>query len=349
MRDIIQQIHSWLEEDKSLAVATVIKTWGSSPRQAGASMAVCEDGRIAGSVSGGCVEGAVVDSAIEVIRSGKPERLHFGVADEQAWQVGLSCGGEIDVFVRPFRNDSLATWQSALFAGSSTWIALVLEGEEPLVGLEFIANGPENAGDSFLGPESRTTLQSVIEEKTDSRKSQACQLDTTELQEVFLSFVSPAPELILVGGAHIAIPLADFGKISGFDVTVIDPRKLFSTGDRFPEVKLLLTDWPEKAFKEIAITESTAVVMLTHDPKIDDPAIKIALQSPAFYIGALGSRKTHQQRIARLQEEGVETSSLARINAPVGLDLGAITPEEIALSIMAEIVLHWRKRSFTND
>ena len=214
MRELIDQIQSWLDEGKDLALATVIKTWGSSPRQAGSSMVVCEDGRIAGSVSGGCVEGAVVESAYEVIRSGKPKRLHFGVADERAWEVGLSCGGEIDVFVRPLTGDSHKTWQNALSAGGSTWIALVLEGEESLVGLEFSTSRLENDG-TFLDSDSRAAILSVIEDIQSSRKSQTCQLDTPQLKEVFFSYVSPAPELILVGGAHIAIPLAEYECLCG--------------------------------------------------------------------------------------------------------------------------------------
>lgn len=342
MIDLLDVIENWFEEEQTVALATVIKTWGSSPRQAGAGMAISEDGRIAGSVSGGCVEGAVVDRALELIQTGGTARLHFGVADDEAWDVGLSCGGEIDIFVRIITQKNLETWKKQLGSSEPEVLALVLKGVENLVGTEIVKNdliqktkNLEKDTQEALKPEFQSALQ--------ERRTGIYRLKSSQIQETFIYYIQPAPELILVGGAHIAIPLAQQAKILGFEVIVIDPRRLFGTTERFPEVKKLISAWPEEAFSQVQISGSSAVVMLTHDPKIDDPALQIALGSAAFYIGALGSKKTHHKRLERLRALGLIESSLERIHAPVGLDLGAVTPEEIALSIMAEVLMVWRK------
>jgi len=337
MRDLLDQIEIWLKNGQSVALATVIKTWGSSPRPAGAGMAITDAGEIAGSVSGGCVESAVIETAMQVLRSGQTERLHFGVGDHQAWDVGLSCGGEIDVFIRQFDQKNLDIWKTALSKTSSVCVALVLAGIETYLGVDLII---ENS-DPLLLEFSQETNTKLIEISGTERSGGIHQIESPEIKEVFIQKIQPDPELILVGGVHIAIPLASLAKTVGFEVIVIDPRRLFSTADRFPDIKLLSTEWPERAFQKINITESSAIVMLTHDPKIDDPALKIALNSPAFYVGALGSRKTHQKRIDRLQNDGLTKSKLDQIHAPVGLDLGGKTPPEIALGIMAEILQIW--------
>lgn len=337
MRDLIDQIEDWLNNDLPVALATVINTWGSSPRPAGAGMAITGTGEIAGSVSGGCVESAVIDTAMKVLKSGHSERIHFGVGDDQAWDVGLSCGGEIDVFVRKFDDNDLKIWKKALSAQRSVCVALVLRGITSLQDANLLV---EDAGHNLtnLSPDAITSLAAIA---AGDKPGGVHRIESPEIEEVFIHQIQPNPELILVGGVHIAVPLASLAKTVGFDVIVIDPRRLFSTMDRFPDIKLLLSEWPESAFQKIHITESSAIVMLTHDPKIDDPALKIALKSRAFYIGALGSRKTHQKRIDRLQDDGLERSELNSIHAPVGLDLGGRTPPEIALGIMAEILQVW--------
>jgi xanthine dehydrogenase accessory factor len=340
MRDLLDQIEIWLKNGQSIALATVIKTWGSSPRPAGAGMAITDSGQIIGSVSGGCVESAVIETAMQVLRSGQTERLHFGVGDDQAWDVGLSCGGEIDVFIRQFDRRKLEIWKTALSKTSSVCVALVLDGSETYLGADLIIEHSE----PLLLEFSQETITKLIDISGKERPSGIHQIESPEIKEVFIQKIQPDPELILVGGVHIAIPLASLAKTVGFEVTVIDPRRLFSTEDRFPDIKLLLKEWPERAFQKINITESSAIVMLTHDPKIDDPALKIALNSPAFYVGALGSRKTHQKRIERLQNDGLSQSMLDQIHAPVGLDLGGKTPPEIALGIMAEILQNWYGR-----
>ena len=337
MRDLLDQIEIWLINGQSVALATVIKTWGSSPRPAGAGMAVSDASEIAGSVSGGCVEGAVIETALQVLETGIPERLHFGVGDDQAWDVGLSCGGEIDVYIRNFDHEDLNIWKTALSSGGTVCMALILEGEDSYLGTDLlIESSIEN--DAGNNTELITKIREIAFKNQDTG---IYRLESTVFKEVFCHLIKPPPELILVGGAHIAIPLASLAKSVGFDVVVIDPRRLFSTKDRFPEIKLLLSEWPEQAFQKVNITESSAIVMLTHDPKIDDPALKISLDSSAFYVGALGSRKTHQKRIDRLQAAGLDQLKLERIHAPVGLDLGGKTPPEIALGIMAEILQVW--------
>jgi len=337
MRDLLDQIEIWLKNGQSVALATVIKTWGSSPRPAGAGMAITDSGQIIGSVSGGCVESAVIEIAMQVLESGKAEKLHFGVGDDQAWDVGLSCGGEIDVFIRQFDQRNLEIWKTALSKNSSVCVALVLTGIETYLGVDLIIE----KSNPLLLELSHEAITKIIDISDKERPAGIHQIESPEIKEVFIQKIQPDPVLILVGGVHIAIPLASLAKTVGFEVIVIDPRRLFSTADRFPDIKLLLTEWPEGAFQKINITGSSAIVMLTHDPKIDDPALKIALNSSAFYVGALGSRKTHQKRIERLQNDGFSQTKLDKIHAPVGLNLGGKTPPEIALGIMAEILQVW--------
>jgi xanthine dehydrogenase accessory factor len=344
MRDIFGQIREWLEAGHSVALATVIKTWGSSPRPVGAVMAVNHDSQIAGSVSGGCVEGAVIQAALEVIESNSAARLHFGVTDEDAWDVGLACGGEIEIYIRPFSSQDLDNWSKIIDTKSSFCSVILVEGDEKSFGQEYFLI--ENAPDPFsdLEPELRGLLESSVKEILVSGKSTTKILPLTNRIEIFVTVFTPPLELIIVGGVHIAIPLVSFAQVMGFSVTVIDPRGLFSTKIRFPDVDLL-PEWPSTAFKKITLSSSSAVVLLTHDPKIDDPALIIALDSPAFYVGALGSKKTHQKRLERLRVEGISEEKLGKIHAPVGLDLGGRSPEEIALSVLAQIVKEWNNIS----
>ncbi len=344
MEGLLDQAGTWFEKGRSIALATVIKTWGSSPRPAGAMMAITDQGEISGSVSGGCVESAVIDAALEVIENGIPQRLHFGVANEEAWEVGLSCGGEIEVFIRKYTPQHLESWREALNREERFCLAVVLEGDSAYRGTDWIVFENEMILQVSSLKAPLPMLKEAATLAASGRKTRIMTLEDEQVQEVFLSIVDLPRKLILVGGVHIAIPLATLAGTVGFEVIVIDPRKLFGTSGRFPTVKKLIQEWPQKAFKELFLTPSTAIVMLTHDPKIDDPAIKIALGSPAFYIGALGSMKTHQNRQVRLVEDGIDPEALSRIHAPVGLDLGASTPEEIALSVMAEIIQVWHQR-----
>lgn len=344
MEALLDQIKAWFDKGRSVALATVIQTWGSSPRPAGALMAITDQGEISGSVSGGCVESAVIDAAQEVLVGGSPTRLHFGVAHEEAWEVGLSCGGEIEIFVRVFKPEDLDQWREAIVREERFCIALVIEGDQAHLGSDWcIYRSGEILGIPSQ-PDPSSALHAAATAALSVGKTALIELEGDQIQEAFLQVVEPPRKLILVGGVHIAIPLASLADTVGFEVIVIDPRRLFSTTDRFPAVNRLLQEWPQDAFKRLVLTESTAVVMLTHDPKIDDPAIKIALASPAFYIGALGSRKTHQKRLDRLTDQGIDPIDLKQVHAPVGLNLGASTPEEIALAILAEIIQVWHQR-----
>ncbi len=344
MKSELDQIKTWLEEGQRVALATVIKTWGSSPRPAGALMAISGRSEISGSVSGGCVEGAVIDAGIEVIQTGKPARLHFGVADQDAWQVGLSCGGEIEVYVRLITAAELERWQQAFQQDQAFCGMLTLAGSGKYQHLEGIVLESGDLIQSPAKPDLPEELRLAAVAACRSGESAVRTFDSPDYQEVFFLVRQPPRRLVIVGGVHIAIPLASLAKTVGFEVIVIDPRRLFGTDERFPEVKALYQTWPQEAFQHIALNDHTAVVMLTHDPKIDDPAIMVAVGSPAFYIGALGSRKTHQERIQRLVNKGVEGADLDRIHAPIGLDLGGRSPEEIALAIMAEILQTWYTR-----
>lgn len=339
MRDIYQDIERWLEAGrKGIAIATVVQSWGSSPRKAGAKMAISESGDISGSVSGGCVEGAVIETAQEILQGGKPRLLHFGVADESAWEVGLACGGSIDVFVELLNPDSFTYYQKMYRRDSEGANVTVIQGPDQLVG-KHMQFGPEEAQKGSLG---QPLSELVSAAAVSARQSQRLQL-TNDI-ELFIDLIRPTPTLVMVGGVHIAVGLAKIAQILGYHTIVVDPRRAFSSEARFPQVDRLIQAWPEKAFAVLELTSVTAVAMLTHDPKIDDPALRASLNSPAFYIGALGSRKTHAKRQQRLADMGFSEAQIGRIHGPIGLDIGAATPEEIGLSVMAEVVAAFRSR-----
>jgi len=342
MRDILADLIHWREEGKSIALATVIETWGSSPRKAGSKMALTLDGKITGSVSGGCVENAVVEVGIESLKTNKSQLLHFGVADETAWEVGLACGGSIDIFVKPLDEDIFETVNSILANNKQAALATVIRGDNAILGRELLldANG-EITG--LIGNQWDEKVFSIMEDVLAQGASRRVVLDETT--EIFIEAIMPPLTLIIVGGAHISIALSSLAKTLGYRTIVIDPRKVWGSQERFPNVDKLVQSWIPDAFAQIPITSSTAIAMLTHDPKLDDPALKIALASPAFYVGALGSKATNAKRRERLMNEGLDESQLSRLHAPIGLAIGAQTPEEIALAIMAEVVEAHRKQN----
>ncbi len=341
MRELLEQIETWIDNGQSVALATVIKTWGSSPRQVGAGMALNAEGGMAGSISGGCVEGAVIDASLEVLKSGKTARLHFGVADSEAWEIGLACGGEIEVFVRVFGSPQLDIWKSAFQTEGAFCSAMLVSGSEMMLGKEIIILEDGSTLGSDFPIEQQQSIVKAVGDLIARGKTPSQTIEGGNLGELFLNRIQMKPTLVIVGGVHIAVPLVNLAEIVGFEVIVIDPRRLFGTKERFPGVKQVLGEWPEKAFQKIQVNQSTAIVMLTHDPKIDDPALKIALASQAFYIGALGSKKTHKKRVDRLKADGVDSEKLNLIHAPIGLNLGGRSPEEIALAVIAEIVKVW--------
>ncbi len=341
MRDVIQDIDAWLTADIPVAIATVIETWGSAPRKVGAKMALTASGKIAGSVSGGCVEGAVFDVGVEVLLTRHPQLLHFGVADETAWEVGLACGGSIEIFVEPLDPVTYNFLHGLLDEDEPFAVITIIRGLQEMLGKKLVVQrGGRIFGqidpsiDGIIAATARSALASG-----ESRQHQI-NLPDTEIEpfEVFIEVLQPAPTLVMIGGVHIAVALTTFAKALGYQTIVIDPRRAFGNMERFPHVDKLIQAWPGEAFMQVELTSSTAVASLTHDPKIDDPALKIVLASPAFYIGALGSRKTHEERLRRLQEAGLTAERLKRIRGPIGLEIGANTPEEIAVAIMAEIV-----------
>jgi len=332
VRELLPEIESWGEEAQPLALATVVKTWGSAPRTLGSKMAVAKDGRFAGSVSGGCVEAAVVEAAGEALRAGVPRLLSFGVADEVAWSVGLSCGGAIEVFVDVPNAAALAELASLSTSDRPAAVATVMNG--PLAGRRLFlhADGPR-----------RGTLTGTLANKTAAAADAALhEGKSTRLRiddhDVFVEVIRPAPTLILVGGVHIATALTSIARASGYRTVVIDPRPAFADASRFPLADKVVASWPEEALERIGLTADTAVAVLTHDPKLDDPALRAALPSPAFYVGALGSQQTQAKRRKRLLEAGVSEAQVDRLFSPIGLDLGGRSPEEIAVAVMAEVV-----------
>jgi xanthine dehydrogenase accessory factor len=341
MQSILDTVDRWATGEHRIAVATVVRTWGSSPQGVGARMAICDSGEFVGSVSGGCVEGAVIEEALNVIQLNRSSLLHFGVANETAWDVGLACGGEIDVYVEPVDDDRIGLFHKmkANFDHRRAFmLAQVIRGSEEAVGQYlFLAEGSESLSgmDQPLLDHVSDQAASLFDKGVSLSKE--FHLDD-ETIEVFFAYQGPGPKLIIVGAVHISISLADMAKVLGYQVFVVDPRSAFSTEERFPDVDGLVRKWPDQALLDIGLDRSTAVAVLTHDPKLDDPALQVALTSDAFYIGALGSRTTQEKRYHRLLERGISEEHLARLRGPIGLNLGGRKPEEIALSIMAEIV-----------
>lgn len=337
MRDILQSLEQWREEGKSLCLATVVKVYGSAPRPLGAKMVVSSDGEMAGSVSGGCLEGTVVEEARKVLKTGVPRLLNFGITDEQAWAVGLSCGGEIEVFVEPLSEKPwLAELVRCLKEERTVALATAIAG--PRLG-EKLLIWPDGAALGDLGsPEGNRAVQQAAARLLAEQKSRRLPIPGEEGAEVFLEVFPPPPRLILIGAVHVAVFLLKFARILGFHTLLIDPRSAFANRERFAEADELVIAWPQEVLTPAHFNESTFLVVLSHDEKLDNPALRLALESPCCYIGALGSRKTHARRLAALKEAGVLEEQLARIHAPIGLDLGGHRPEEIALSILAEIV-----------
>lgn len=335
VREILPDVETWLAQGKSVAIATVIQTWGSSPRREGARMAITPDGGISGSVSGGCVEGAVFEAAVESLKTNRPRLLHFGVTDETAWDVGLACGGSIEIFVNPLDTEFFKTLRSVLDEEIPAALVTLIRGPDEKVGREILIHGNGDVIASSVDGQSIKAAKLSMNSLTEGTTQRVLLEDGIEL---FIEPLLPTPTLIAVGGAHISIALMELAKTMGYRTIVVDPRKAFGNGQRFPHVDRLIQSWPDEAFQQIPITHNTAVAMLTHDPKLDDPALKIALSSPAFYVGALGSRLTQTKRRQRLLEDGLTEEQLDRIHGPIGIDIQARTPEEIALSILSEIV-----------
>jgi len=335
MHDILSDLENWRAENKSIALATVVQTWGSSPRRAGAKMALTPDGRITGSVSGGCVEGAVFEEGVAVLKSNRPRLLHFGVADETAWEVGLACGGSVDIFVEPLEPRLFESLHIVLVEKRPAVLVTVVRGPDEVLGGKMLVGEEGKIIESFHDTLDAIPLN-LAQEALAQGESRLSMLN--EEIEAFMEVILPPPTLIAIGGVHITVALMALAKTLGYQTVVIDPRSAFGNNKRFPHVDQLIPLWPDEAFQKVPITRSTAIATLTHDPKLDDPSLKIALPSSAFYVGALGSKTTQTKRRQRLLEDGLTEEQLNRLHGPIGLDIAASTPEEIAMSIMAEIV-----------
>jgi xanthine dehydrogenase accessory factor len=341
MIDLLPQIEDWLARGEEIAVATVVRVAGSAPRPVGARMIVSSGGRMAGSVSGGCVETTVYAEMMDVLAGGPPRLLHFGITEDMIWDVGLACGGTIDVFVQRLDPGLVAALTERVAAKKRVALAVVI-GKLGSRDLGIGATALFDEEGSVLWPESPiSTIQypiSNIQEVLASRTALGALYQVASGSEVYVEPFLPPPVLLIVGGVHVAIPLTRFARELGFSVIVVDPREKFANRERFPEADEVRVEWPDEAFGHLAVGRDTYVVLLTHDPKIDEPTLASALQTEAAYIGAIGSRGTHAARFERMQKWGVTPEALRRVYAPIGLDLGGRTPEETALSIIGEVV-----------
>lgn len=308
---------AWHRAGKGAVLATVIETWGSAPRRIGSQLAISGDGEIEGSVSGGCVEGAVVVEALEALDEGKSRELEFGVSDQDAFAVGLACGGTIRVLVEPVG--------SVL---SEDLLAELVQHRADRTPVAYVAD-----------------LNSGARSLTQDGHDQAFRMDRSGFiddSRTFVAIHNPPLRLIVVGAVHIAQALVPMARIAGYDPTLIDPREAFGSDARFPG-ETILHDWPDEAVQKLGLDTRTALVLLTHDPKLDDPALEQALRANCFYIGALGSTRTHAKRVERLSGAGFTEDEIAQIHGPIGLDIGAAGPAEIAVSVLAEMTRVLRK------
>ncbi len=340
MQDWLDQAQTWQTDGDRVALATVVRVVGSAPRPLGAKLIVSSSGRMAGSVSGGCVETTVYQEALDVLETGQPRLLHFGISDEEGWEVGLACGGEIDVWVEPLAPALCAALRGGIEADQPCALATVVEPEAARGGKAlFAADGSLLYG---VGLSSLPGLAQAARTALETGQAGTVSLDDPAV-ELFVEPFLPPPTLIVIGGVHVAVPLVRFAKALGFWVVVADPRAHFARPERFPQADQILVEWPDEALAHLPLDANTYVTILTHDPKIDEPALSSLLGSsgeaaPVRYVGAIGSRQTHAARFERLARLGVEAERLEGVYAPIGLDLGGRTPAEIALSIMAEIV-----------
>jgi xanthine dehydrogenase accessory factor len=326
--DVLGQALAWVREGRVVAMATVVETWGSSPRPRGSQLAIRDDGLFVGSVSGGCVEAKVVEVARRAMHERAPRMLEFGVSDDDAWGVGLACGGTVRILVEAVEvnRGALETAAEAMAAKRPVVVVTPLEGGTTKVG------SPEDGELGDLAEAARRALQS------DDAHTVA-----TPAGPMFIRPLNPPLRLVVVGAVHVAGPLSAMAEVTGYEVTIVDPRQAFARAERWPPGAVVRAEWPDEALPWMGLDARTAVVALTHDPKIDDPALVAALRSRAFYVGALGSKKTHAARLQRLAEMGFAPAELARIHGPVGLDIGARSPGEIAIAILGQMTAALRK------
>lgn len=308
MNEWLPEIDSWRQAGDKVAIATVVSAYGSAPRPVGARLAVNEHGAMAGSVSGGCVENDVILHATEVLESGEPRLVEYGISDELAWSVGLSCGGNIEVWIEPIaRQSELDEAFRRQAEGDSVAHVTWLDG----------------SGKHLVVADHQWSSTGIVD--WDGNK-------------VFVELFPQKRRLIIFGAVHVAQSLSKYAQDIGYEVIIVDRRMALATKDRFPNIEKMLTVWPEDAYKQLDVRDTDAIAILTHDPKFDEPAISGALATDAFYIGAVGSRKTNAGRRERLLEAGLNEEQLGRLHGPIGLNIGGRSPEEMAISIIAEII-----------
>ncbi|MCK8678666.1 XdhC family protein [Streptomyces lichenis] len=344
MLDIAEELHRWVEQGRDFAVATVVAVTGSAPRQPGAALAVDSEGTAIGSVSGGCVEGAVYELCRQALTDGAPVLERFGYSDEDAFAVGLTCGGLIDILVTPVRGGVLPAALRAAAEGQAAALARITEGPAGLLGHALLVH-PDGSYEGGLGghPELDRTAAAEARALLDAGRTGTLTLGEEgshcgQPLTLLIESSTPAPRMIVFGAIDFAAALARVGKFLGYHVTVCDARPVFATATRFPDADEIVVAWPHEYLAATPTDSRTVLCVLTHDAKFDIPLLELALTLPVAYIGAMGSRRTHLDRERRLREVGVGEPALARLRSPIGLDLGARTPEETALSIGAEIV-----------
>jgi xanthine dehydrogenase accessory factor len=377
VRDILSRITKWWEAGEGFGLATVTRTYRSAPRDPGAALAVSAAARheaagrheVVGSVSGGCVEGAVYELSLEVCQTGVPVRQTYGVSDDDAFAIGLTCGGIIDVFVERVDQASfpeLGDISAAVERGEPVAVATLIAGPGQ-VGARRVVWAAETASDAAeetadtggeggwhsgaSGTLGSARLDAAVDDDVRGMLAQGLTgirrygADGERLGDdlsVFVSSFAPPPRMLVFGAIDFAAAVARAGKFLGYHVTVCDARKVFATAARFPDADEVVVDWPHRFLARTDVDTRTVICVLTHDPKFDVPLLEVALRTPAGYIGAMGSRRTHDDRLARLREVGLTGAELSRLRSPIGLDLGARTPEETAVSITAELIqLRW--------
>ena len=345
MRDVLPELEEWWRSGERIGMGTVVGTWRSAPRQPGAAMLVGPDGTAVGSVSGGCVEGAVYELAQQVRTDGRPMLQRYGVSDDDAYAVGLTCGGIIDVFVEAVDRTSFPEFEQVaadVRDGRPVAVATIIAGPDDRVGRRVVLRDR-----TLVGSLGSARLDDAVHDDVEGMLVQG----RTGLIHygpdgerrgddltVFVNSFAPRPRMIVFGAIDFAAAVARQGALLGYRVTVCDARPTFATPKRFPDADEVVVEWPHRYLAKTDVDPRTVVCVLTHDPKFDVPLLEVALRMPLAYIGAMGSRRTHADRIAQLRELGLNEAELARLHGPIGLDIGARTPEETAVSIAAEIV-----------
>jgi xanthine dehydrogenase accessory factor len=350
VRDILDQITKWWDSGETFGLATVVRTFRSAPREPGAAMAVSASGEAVGSVSGGCVEGAVYELAQQVCQTGQPVLQTYGVSDDAAFSVGLTCGGIIEIFVEPVGKEhfsQLGEVAAAIASGEPVAVGTVISGPGTVGARRVIrpdgrAEGTLGAGDRLDQAVDDDARGMLAQGLTGVRHYGAHGERRGDDLAVFVHSFAPPPRMLVFGAIDFAAAVARAGKFLGYHVTVCDARPVFATSARFPDADEVVVEWPHRYLAGVNVDERTVICVLTHDPKFDVPLLEVALRTRAGYIGAMGSRRTHADRVARLREAGLTEDELSRLRSPIGLDLGARTPEETAVSVAAELIqLRW--------